>query len=251
MNLEAGLFAAFRHPLSVVLFTLFILASLVPPAVGWSESQKQYFLVLLSRPQNAPQLSAEAGEKLQAAHLANIHRLYDEGKLFVSGPCLDDATLRGLFVLKADSLAQAQAWADSDPAIDAGRLVAELHGPWNIDAGAIHPYDRPQVFLQYTLVLFKPAKDTQSEASRISAAAAEQQQYFQRLIAQGKVAIAGSFTASGADTLDSVAIFRVETAEATRLAQQNPTVQAGLNTVETHPWMSAKGVLPDGQPMKQ
>ncbi len=251
MNLEAALIAAFRHPLTLVLFALLTLGSLALPAAGDSESQKQYFLVLLNRPQNPPQLSAEAGEKLQAAHLANIHRLYDEGKLFVSGPCLDDATLRGLFVLKADSLAQAQAWADSDPAVEAGRLVAELHGPWNIDAGVIHPYDRPQVFLQYTLVLFKRARDTQSEASRMSAAAEEQQQYFQRLIAQGKVAIAGSFTSRGADTLDSVAIFRVETAEATGLAQQNPTVQAGLNVVETHPWMSAKGVLPDGLPMKQ
>ena len=46
---------------------------------------KQYFLVLLKRGPVRDQDSIEV-EKLQKAHIANIERLYNEGKMDIAGP---------------------------------------------------------------------------------------------------------------------------------------------------------------------
>ena len=73
---------------------------------------------------------------VQEAHMANIRALWRAGKLVIAGPMGDDGDLRGIFVFDVATLDEAKALAASDPAVKAGRLVAEIH-PWWVDRRAL------------------------------------------------------------------------------------------------------------------
>jgi uncharacterized protein YciI len=210
----------------------------------------QYFLVLLNRPANAPQLSKEAGDKLQEEHLANIRKMFDEHKLVIAGPFLDDTTLRGIFVLRAESTAQAQEWADSDPAVKAGRLAPEVHGPWLIEPGAIHSPAEPPGMEQYTLVLMKRGNKWNPNAPEFMDVMKQHHAFVKLMTDEGNLAVAGPFPFAEQGELRGVAIFRVGAEQTTKLTQDDPIVKAGLLKPEIHPWATDKGVLPAGQPLE-
>jgi uncharacterized protein YciI len=73
--------------------------------------------------------SEEEAQRLQRAHLDNIKRLAEEGKLVLAGPFLDDGELRGIYVFDVRTVEEARALTETDPSIQAGRLVMELR-PW-------------------------------------------------------------------------------------------------------------------------
>ena len=236
----------FLHLSALAIFLLVVSA--------WLQAQSaegaQYFLVLLKRPENAPQLSREAGERLQERHLANIRKLHAEHKLVIAGPFTDDTPLRGIFVLVADSLAQAQEWTNSDPAIKAGRLAGEVHGPWNIAADGIHPPSTPEGMEQYTLVLMKSGEKWNPAAPGFSEQMKPHGTFIGSLTDQGKLALAGPLPFDSPGDLRGVEIFRVGADETAKLVQEDPIVKAGILKPEIHPWITGKGVLAPGQPMQ-
>jgi uncharacterized protein YciI len=90
-----------------------------------------YYLYLLKKgptwsPDSTPEIDA-----LQEAHLANMKRLGEMGKLVINGPLFDSLVtggeIRGIGVLKTDSFAEAQELISTDPMVKVGRLVFELH----------------------------------------------------------------------------------------------------------------------------
>ena len=89
---------------------------------------KVYVMAFLKAGPNRNRPREEA-QKLQAAHRANINRLAREGKLVLAGPFGDDGDLRGIYVFDVKTVAEAEALTKTDPAIQAGQLVMELH-PW-------------------------------------------------------------------------------------------------------------------------
>jgi uncharacterized protein YciI len=202
---------------------------------------QQFFLVLLKRGAHPPQLDKEAGDKLQAAHMANIGKLRDEGKLLAAGPFADNTPLRGIFVLKAASAAQAQAWSSTDPAVKAGRLAAEVYGPWNVQPGSFRQTTTPNDLQSYTLVLmFHDGAPAPPPGDLVPKHVA----YLRGLMNDGKLAVAGPFGAPGADGLFGISIYAAPVDEATRLASEDPLVKAGFFRLEPHPWLTARGVLP-------
>jgi uncharacterized protein YciI len=94
---------------------------------------KKYVIAFLKRGPNRLTDSV-AAMKLQMAHLRNIGRLAAEGKLIVAGPFLDDQDIRGIFIFNVETVEEAKKLTETDPAIQAGSLIMELH-PFYCSAG--------------------------------------------------------------------------------------------------------------------
>jgi uncharacterized protein YciI len=234
----------------VILFGTLVSAGPAFPQAETQLNRARYFFVLLTRPSHAAQLSKEAGEALQEEHMSNIRKLHAEHKLVVAGPFTDDTSLRGIFVLQADSAAQAQDWVNSDPAIKAGHLVANVYGPWAINPGAIHEPSTPEGMEQYTLALLKSGEKWNPSSPEFMKAMKQHAAFVKEMTERGNIAIAGMFPSGDRGDSQGVEIFRVGMEPTAKLAQSDPAVKAGLFTTEIHPWITGKGVLTPGQPMK-
>lgn len=86
---------------------------------------KKYVMAFLKRGPNRDQDSITA-TKLQAAHMENIGKMAEAGKLILAGPFLGDGDLRGIYIFDVDNIKEAEELTNSDPAIQAGRLEMEL-----------------------------------------------------------------------------------------------------------------------------
>jgi uncharacterized protein len=96
-----------------------------------------YTMVLLRRPGDAPPMSEEALDELQARHLAYRADLRRRGVLVVNGPLDEqsDESMRGLSIFACD-LAEAARLSDGDPSVQAGRLAYDLF-EWWVAAGSL------------------------------------------------------------------------------------------------------------------
>lgn len=96
---------------------------------------KHYVIAFLKKGPNQNQ-SEEEVKRLQRAHMDNIGKLAEQRKLVVAGPFMDDTDLRGIYIFDVETVEEAEALTKTDPAIQAGRLVMELH-PWYGSAALI------------------------------------------------------------------------------------------------------------------
>ncbi|GAB2882311.1 YciI family protein [Microbulbifer echini] len=79
-------------------------------------------------------------KKARPAHLARVSRLKDEGRLLAAGPhpSIDseepgEAGFSGsLIIAEFPSIEEAQAWADSDPYVDAGVYASVTVKPFKL-----------------------------------------------------------------------------------------------------------------------
>jgi len=89
---------------------------------------RKYVMAFLKKGPNRTSDKDEA-TKIQAAHMANIGKLVEEGKLAIAGPFLDNGELRGIYIFNVETIEEAKKLTETDPAIKAGSLIMELH-PW-------------------------------------------------------------------------------------------------------------------------
>ncbi len=89
---------------------------------------KKYVMAFLKAGPQRDQDSLTAAT-LQRGHMDNISRMAEEGSLVLAGPFMDGGDVRGIYIFNVSTIEEAQALTETDPAIQAGRLIMELH-PW-------------------------------------------------------------------------------------------------------------------------
>ena len=105
-----------------------------PPSQPFKPST-YYFTFLKRGPKWTAEKTPET-EKLQAAHMANINAMAQTGKLVIAGPFEKAGEYAGVFIFKVPTLDEARALAESDPAVKAGRLKADVR-PWLVGEGSL------------------------------------------------------------------------------------------------------------------
>lgn len=112
----------------------------VTPATAAKKfAMRSYTFVLLKRGPGWSPDETPASKKIFEGHMANIQAMGKAGKLVLAGPfdapAEDRTAYAGLFVLDVKSDDEARALLANDPAVQSGRLVAELrswYGPVGI-----------------------------------------------------------------------------------------------------------------------
>ncbi|AWK07159.1 hypothetical protein HYN56_24190 [Flavobacterium crocinum] len=94
---------------------------------------KKYVFCLLKSGSNTT-ASKEESKKMFEGHMANINKLAKEGKLSVAGPFMkNDRNYRGIYIFNVETVEEAKKLVETDPAIKANLLEAELT-PWYCSA---------------------------------------------------------------------------------------------------------------------
>jgi len=131
------------------LVTLALLACLFAFSQSASKQKKpedmirRYWFVLLTTGEHRSQDSMTAA-KIQEGHLANIQKLYGEGKIKVAGPFGDADNPKiigwqGLFIFDCESKEEVEKLLQTDPAVAAGRLLYQIIPWYTIPTGSFEP----------------------------------------------------------------------------------------------------------------
>jgi len=93
------------------------------------ETMRRYVIGFLYLAENPAPISEAEADGIQRRHLAHLAGLQKQGKLLLAGPFLDGTGLRGICLYTVETVEEARALGERDPAVQAGRLRFEYH-PW-------------------------------------------------------------------------------------------------------------------------
>lgn len=125
-----------------------------------------YFFVFLNSNPDKDIISKDSAQTLQKLHLANIDRLYAEGKIVSAGPFAGGG---GLFIFQTTNIDECKDLLNSDPGIKANRWKIEVF-PMNILNGGICKLGDEYEMTSYIFVRFykNPEKQTSNTADLLT-----------------------------------------------------------------------------------
>lgn len=87
---------------------------------------KKYVMAFLLRGDRVAEYTPDQRQEIQAGHMANIGKMAEMGKLVLAGPFFGNDDLRGIYIFDVQSIDEAKALTETDPAIQAGVLKMDL-----------------------------------------------------------------------------------------------------------------------------
>lgn len=86
---------------------------------------KKYVLVML-KPGSNTDTSKSVTDSVFTGHMKNINRLAESGDLVVAGPIMKSKEYRGIFIFNVETIEEAKALIETDPAVSAKFLEPEM-----------------------------------------------------------------------------------------------------------------------------
>lgn len=106
---------------------------------------RKYVMAFLLRGDKVSEFTPEQRSEIQAGHMANIGKMAEMGKLIVAGPFMGNDELRGIYIFDVQTLEEAKALTETDPAIKAGVLKMDLKEWYGSAALMLLPEVYPKV----------------------------------------------------------------------------------------------------------
>ncbi|MCU1268335.1 MAG: hypothetical protein JWM21_4653 [Acidobacteria bacterium] len=202
----------------------------------------EFHMALLKKGPKWSDTRTKETELMHQAHMERALSLLQSGQAIIAGPLTDDGEIRGIYIFRAPSADDAKAWANADPAVASGHLIAEMHPWWSEDVmkKASSPIKMTTAYLAF--LRRGPAWTPEKTAATEELQKAHLANIY-RLAQMKKLVVAGPFGDDG--QLRGIFVFRVDSlAEAKVLTETDPAVKAGRLALDLHPWQVPEGVLP-------
>jgi uncharacterized protein YciI len=239
-----------KRPIAILFFILISLGSVAVAQEKAPEKEKappahkmvEFQMVLLKRVPNWEEIKTTNPMALERSQMNYVNSLIERGNAVLAGRLTDDGEIRGVYILRAKSAAEAKEWADNSPAVKSGHLTTEIH-PWWSDEVMKRTTTPETMTTVYLAFLTRGAKWTPEKTPQTEAIQKAHMDNINRLAETKKLVVAGPFGDNG--TLRGIFVFKVGSlAEAKALAETDPAVQAGRLALDIHPWLVPEGILP-------
>jgi uncharacterized protein YciI len=230
---------------------IILVAVALTSAVGWfsptsAETPKlvQFHMAFLSLGPKWESTTRQERESILKQHQVTALAMLKSGKAIIISSIGHDPDRVVIFILRAPSAAEAKAWVDADPAVNAGLYIAEMHPWWSEDI--FKPPNSPPAIETVYLGFLKKGpnrKEGDDETPEIQELQTAHIANINRLAKLKKLVAAGPFGDDG--NLRGIFVFRVASLqEAQELCATDPMIKIGRLVVELHPWRVPEGVLP-------
>jgi uncharacterized protein YciI len=230
------------HLLLMGVVLLLVSAPSVPAQTEPAHKLVEFQMALLKHGPKWNDTQTAETKRLHDEHLKYVSSLFDSGKAIIAGPFTDGGEITGVYILRAQSAAEAKTLVEADPVVAAGLMVAEMHPWWSEDIFS-KPVKPLKLVPVYFVFLTRGEKWTPEKTPATEEIQKGHMANINRLAEMKKLIAAGPFGDDG--RLRGIFVFRVATLdEAKALTATDPAVQAGRLAMEFHTWMVPEGILP-------